>query len=115
MPPSAPHVIAVDPGREKCGLAVATAEAVLFRALIPTAEVGLTCRYLLGQYPGARLLLGDATGSAAVRAALLASSPEAAIDRQGAGGGSADLGPAATRLARSGGAPGAFAAGQTNC
>jgi RNase H-fold protein (predicted Holliday junction resolvase) len=63
-------VLAVDPGRDKCGLAVVTAEAIIFRAIVPTAEIGLTCRYLLSQHSGALVLLGDATGSATVAQAL---------------------------------------------
>lgn len=70
-----PTVVAVDPGREKCGLAVVSGPEVRLRAVVPTAEVGLTCRYLLAQHPGATLLLGDATCSAQVRQALRQASP----------------------------------------
>jgi hypothetical protein len=72
-------VLAVDPGRDKCGLAVATPEAILFRAIVPTAEIGLTCHYLLARHPAALVLVGDATGSAPVAQAIRAANPQATL------------------------------------
>lgn len=72
-------VLAIDPGREKCGLAVVTPETTLFRAIVPTAEIGLTCHYLLARHPGSVVLIGDATTSDAVSTAVRATCPQATI------------------------------------
>lgn len=72
-------VLAVDPGRDKCGLAVVNRGGVLLRAIVPTAEVGLTCRYLLAQHPQAQLIVGDSTHSQAVSAELGRVNPETPI------------------------------------
>lgn len=72
-------VLAVDPGRDKCGLAVVTPERVLFRALCPTAEIGLTCRYLLAQHPQAVVAVGQGTGSEGIRRALREACPQASL------------------------------------
>jgi hypothetical protein len=45
---------------------VVTAHGTAFRALCPTPEAGLTCRYLLAQHPEAVLVVGSGTGSADV-------------------------------------------------
>ncbi|NPV47173.1 MAG: resolvase [Armatimonadetes bacterium] len=72
-------VLAVDPGRDKCGLAVVVGERVALRALCPTAEVGLTCRYLLTRYPQAALVVGHGTGAEAVCQHLRQACPQAQI------------------------------------
>ncbi|MEN6643186.1 MAG: hypothetical protein ABFE08_12140 [Armatimonadia bacterium] len=64
-------VLAVDPGRDKCGLAVVLPHGIMFRAVIPTSEVGLTCRYLLAQHAGAQVIVGGATCSRQVVAAIV--------------------------------------------
>ncbi|MBU0611254.1 MAG: hypothetical protein KKI08_25470 [Armatimonadetes bacterium] len=74
-------VLAVDPGRDKCGLALVTDEGVRFRAIVPTAEVGLTCRYLLQQHAGAQTIVGEGTGAERVVAAILAAQPGVEITR----------------------------------
>jgi hypothetical protein len=63
-------VLAVDPGREKCGLALVTDEGVRFRAIVPTGEIGLTCHYLLQQHAGADVIVGEGTGGSTVMAAI---------------------------------------------
>lgn len=78
MPP-VHTVLAVDPGRDKCGLAVVNRGGVLFRAVIPTAEIGLTCRYLMAQHPEAQVAVGDSTCSQSVRAELARSNPSIPI------------------------------------
>jgi len=69
-------VLAVDPGREKCGLALVTDEGVRFRAIVPTGEIGLTCHYLLQQHPAAEVIVGEGTGGPAVMAALREARPD---------------------------------------
>jgi len=63
-------VLAVDPGRDKCGLALVTDEGVRFRAIVPTVEIGLTCHYLLQQQTGATVIVGEGTGARDVVAAI---------------------------------------------
>jgi RNase H-fold protein (predicted Holliday junction resolvase) len=72
-------VIAVDPGRDKCGIAIVSGEAVMFRAIIPSSETGLTCRYLLAQHPDAELVIGDGTCSAVIAEAIVETNPGAAV------------------------------------
>jgi RNase H-fold protein (predicted Holliday junction resolvase) len=72
-------IIAVDPGREKCGLAVLHDSAVLFRALVPTLEIGPTCAYLLGRHPGAEIVIGNLTCARQVRAAIQAACPSVKV------------------------------------
>jgi hypothetical protein len=52
---------------------------VIFRAVVPTAEVGLTCHYLLTRHAGAALVVGSGTGSGAVRHLLRQACPEAVV------------------------------------
>lgn len=62
-----PEVIfAVDPGTEKCGVAVVhEKEGCLFRAVVPAARIEETLVDLVGRFPGrTRLVMGDRTGSA---------------------------------------------------
>lgn len=72
-------VLAVDPGREKCGVAVVSPEAVLLRAIVPTAEIGLTCGYLLARHPHLQVIVGDATGCSVVMQAIRQANPEADV------------------------------------
>lgn len=72
-------VLAVDPGRDKCGLALVSDEGVEFRAIVPAVEIGLTCRYLLQQHPEAQVIVGEGTGGASVRAAIHTVLPEVAV------------------------------------
>ena len=72
-------VLAVDPGREKCGLALVTDEGVRFRAIVPTGEIGVTCHYLLQQHPGADVIVGEGTGGGAVMAAIRQARPDQVV------------------------------------
>ncbi len=70
-------VLAIDPGREKCGLALvrflpsaSPRTQILFRAIAPTAEIGLTCDYILQQYPDAEIIVGQGTGKRLVEEML---------------------------------------------
>jgi hypothetical protein len=76
--PAAPPgpIIAVDPGRGKCGLAVLSEGEVAFRAIVPTPEIGLTCRYLAQRHPNATLVVGQGTGGGPVTALLQKACPE---------------------------------------
>lgn len=63
-------VLAVDPGREKCGVAVARGRDILARAVLPTAELLATVQEWSARFGVGRILLGGGTGSEAIRRAL---------------------------------------------
>jgi RNase H-fold protein (predicted Holliday junction resolvase) len=64
-------VLAVDPGREKCGLAVVQLDgAVLHQVVVPAASVGTAAAELFRRYRITRLLLGDRTAARQVAEAL---------------------------------------------
>lgn len=66
-----PVVIAIDPGRAKCGVAVVSKSgSVAERAVIDSATLTSTIADLLTRYTPAALILGDGTHSAAARAGL---------------------------------------------
>ncbi len=56
-------VLAVDPGREKCGLAVVEPGRVLHREVCGRVRLRERVRELAGRFPVEVLLVGDATGS----------------------------------------------------
>lgn len=72
-------ILAVDPGRDKCGVAVLVAGQVSLRALVPRLEIALTCGYLLGQFPQARVIVGDQTTGREVAAEIRAACPEVSV------------------------------------
>jgi RNase H-fold protein (predicted Holliday junction resolvase) len=62
------HVIAIDPGRDKCGLAVVRADGrVLQKAVVPARQIGQVVERLLADYPGSVLALGDRTAARDIR------------------------------------------------
>jgi len=71
LSPPLPCIVAVDPGREKCGLAVMAQDGALrCRKVVPTAtlleEIGKVCQ----DYPIERIVLGNGTTSPALRREL---------------------------------------------
>jgi len=66
-------VIAVDPGRKKCGLAVVHRNrGVLVRQVIPVACLGDTAREWANRYQAHTVVLGNRTSSRQARAILTA-------------------------------------------
>jgi len=65
MPPERPEVVvAVDPGRAKCGVAVVAADGeVLSRAVVETDRVGLTAAALAHTFGATVIVLGGRTGA----------------------------------------------------
>jgi RNase H-fold protein (predicted Holliday junction resolvase) len=64
-------VLAVDPGREKCGLAVVHADGrVLHRAVVATSDIGEAVENAVRTHRVELLLLGDRTAAAHVCRAL---------------------------------------------
>lgn len=61
-------ILAIDPGRGKCGLAVVNKKEVLHRAVIPRQRIVDAVRDCLEHYQGIdEIILGDRTGSAKLR------------------------------------------------
>ena len=57
-------IIAVDPGREKCGIAVVHRQSgVLMQEVIVTARLTVVVQELLAEYKGSMILIGDGTSS----------------------------------------------------
>ncbi|MCS6862249.1 MAG: hypothetical protein NZT92_18240, partial [Abditibacteriales bacterium] len=64
-------VIAIDPGREKCGVVVvSSAGQVAFRAVVATADVVATVERLAQQHKVRRVVLGGGTTSSLLTAEL---------------------------------------------
>jgi RNase H-fold protein (predicted Holliday junction resolvase) len=64
-------VIAVDPGREKCGVAVVgRPDIIVFRAVVPTETVAATIQGLAAQYETLSLVLGNGTFSRVIQQRL---------------------------------------------
>lgn len=65
------HVIAIDPGTEKCGIAVLSTDAVVAeRMVVERADAIATLERLAAAYRPAVLVLGDRTGSKSFRSEL---------------------------------------------
>jgi hypothetical protein len=64
-------VIAVDPGQEKCGLAVVRADGlVLRRAVVAVHDIGAAVQQMECRFSGAIIVLGDRTGAKIIRREL---------------------------------------------
>jgi len=65
------RVLAVDPGRDKCGVAVVQVDGkVLHRAVVPSADLPREAARLIAQHRVTALVLGDRTAAKEVEAAL---------------------------------------------
>jgi RNase H-fold protein (predicted Holliday junction resolvase) len=70
-PAQRPPLLAIDPGREKCGVAVVDhARRVLEREVIDPASLPLRLAYYVGRYGIETIVLGDRTGAREVRDTL---------------------------------------------
>jgi len=71
-------VLAIDPGRDKCGLAVVSAGGrILAREIVPPKKLAERAASRAQQFPGASIIVGRGTGARAARAALRAAGLEA--------------------------------------
>ncbi len=69
-------VIAVDPGRDKCGVAVVGRQAgVLYKSVVATERMAAAVGELVVKYTVDTVVLGDRTGRQAAQAALAALRP----------------------------------------
>lgn len=76
-------IIAIDPGRDKCGVAVVQADnRVLERQIVPRATVLDFLQALIARFPDAVLVLGHATTSRVLREEIARLFPETAIRMQ---------------------------------
>ena len=64
-------VLAIDPGRQKCGLAVGRPGELLARAVVPTAQVPEVVAGWVKRYGVARIVIGEGTGSETILEALV--------------------------------------------
>lgn len=64
------QILAVDPGRRKCGLAVVNAEGIAFREVVPCEEFPELVKSLYEKYQPTDVLLGDSTGSKEILAVI---------------------------------------------
>lgn len=56
-------ILAVDPGREKCGLAVVDGAAVLARAVVMRDDLGMALRSLKQRFALTEVVVGNRTGA----------------------------------------------------
>lgn len=81
------QVLAIDPGRDKCGLAVVAVNGdVVMRRIVPSHEVQSALQVLLEQHHITQIVLGDSTTSHALHkklSAWLPGVPIATVDETG--------------------------------
>lgn len=63
-------VVAVDPGLQKCGLAVLDGDTVLARAVVTRDDLGAVIRSLKQKFAIAEVVVGNRTGAEGVTAAV---------------------------------------------
>lgn len=81
--PDVAVIIAIDPGRDKCGVAVVQADnRVLERQIVPRATALEGLQKLIFRFPDAVLVLGNATTSRALREEITQLFPQTAIQMQ---------------------------------
>lgn len=59
-------VLAIDPGSEKCGLAVATPSSILHRQVVPRGDVVQAAASLVAKHNADQIVIGNGTGSSVV-------------------------------------------------
>src|SRR5579884_1456676 len=75
-------VLAIDPGRAKCGVAVVRRDGqVLFRAIVAVEEIVEETQRLIADYSPCALIVGGGTGSRPVLQALRAAEMSVAMER----------------------------------
>ncbi len=66
-----PPLLAIDPGKEKCGIAVVTVQRkVLEKEIVALADLHLRISYFIGKYGITTIVLGDRTGARETRELL---------------------------------------------
>ena len=77
-----PTVLAIDPGTDKCGVAVLNANyQVLYRAVVPLAQLAETVAALVSDLAVSYVGVGDRTGSSRVHELLAEACPDVDLHR----------------------------------
>lgn len=66
------RLLAIDPGRDKCGIAVLENKDVLMKEVLPTVQFFGLLNQILEQYQPEKIILGDRTFSAKTKEKILA-------------------------------------------
>jgi len=66
-------VLAIDPGREKCGLALVTDKGVLHKEVVPREDVSLIVAHIAAERPVDKIIIGSGTGGGRLAEDLRAS------------------------------------------
>ncbi len=70
-------IVAIDPGRDKCGIAALDAgRGLAEKIVVPTPDLPSALAEILLRHADAHVVIGDGTGSSDAQAAVLARSPE---------------------------------------
>ncbi len=72
-------ILALDPGRDKCGLALGDGARVVARAVVPRARLAEVVREWAGRFAVTRVIVGDRTGAAEVRRLLEQALPQVPV------------------------------------
>jgi RNase H-fold protein (predicted Holliday junction resolvase) len=75
-------IIAIDPGREKCGIAVVEKNGVLYQKVIGTLELITVVKKLSEQYQVSTIVMGNGTSSDKAKKNLEEALAESKIDLQ---------------------------------
>jgi RNase H-fold protein (predicted Holliday junction resolvase) len=71
------HLIGIDPGRDKCGLAVLDdTGAPIDKFVVATGSLVGALEHCLGEYPQSTVVIGDGTGSGDLQAAIAEALPD---------------------------------------
>lgn len=74
-----PPILVIDPGPDKCGLAVLSRSSVLRRAVVATVELVPIIASWVAQYKIELVAVGDRTGSESVRRLVMQSFPSISV------------------------------------
>lgn len=73
-------VLAIDPGKDKCGMAVVASDgAVLWQRIVPPGQIAEVAHSHFSQFPDSKLVLGNATTSRALHEKLQREFPQIEI------------------------------------
>lgn len=81
-----PLILVIDPGADKCGLAVLSRTSVLRHAVVPAVDLVTIISSWVGQHQIEVVAVGDRTGSGNVRRMLMRSFPTLSVEPVDEGG-----------------------------
>ena len=68
-------ILAIDPGSEKCGVAVVSDQGILFKDVIPRDGISNTVSHLISEHSVEHIIVGDGTGGKSIADELRAIAP----------------------------------------